>query len=290
MFRSPFLRTIVLLSIGTIILFPVYTIFFQQPSYEKLLKENTENEAIRTATHLSSFLIQKHELRKETLPVSLMRQIEILKTDSHFVKIRIFSPSGEILYSSDPREIGMTNEEPYFQEIVTAGKARTQEVLQNSQSFERQIMPADVVETYIPIVREDRLIGVFEIYYDITAEKKKLAHVINRSSGMVFVMAVVLLCAVLLTAVRATKYLAAREKAERDREQVILELQTALGEIKRLSGLLPICSSCKKIRDDRGYWSQIETYISEHSEAQFSHGICPDCARKLYPDFYKEEQ
>ena len=61
------------------------------------------------------------------------------------------------------------------------------------------------------------------------------------------------------------------------------KLEDALAEVKALSGLLPICASCKKIRDDRGYWNQIEMYISEHSEATFSHGLCPDCAEKLYP-------
>lgn len=63
------------------------------------------------------------------------------------------------------------------------------------------------------------------------------------------------------------------------------ELEKALSSVKLLSGLLPICASCKKIRDDNGYWNQIEAYIRDHSEAQFSHGICPDCAGKLYPEF-----
>lgn len=61
------------------------------------------------------------------------------------------------------------------------------------------------------------------------------------------------------------------------------ELEKALAEVKRLSGFLPICASCKKIRDDEGYWQQVEVYIRDRSEAQFSHGICPDCAEKLYP-------
>jgi len=62
-------------------------------------------------------------------------------------------------------------------------------------------------------------------------------------------------------------------------------------EVKILKGFLPICASCKKIRDDKGYWSQIESYIQDHSEAEFSHGICPDCAKKLYPelDLYKDK-
>jgi hypothetical protein len=63
-----------------------------------------------------------------------------------------------------------------------------------------------------------------------------------------------------------------------------VELRSALEQVKRLSGLLPICASCKKNRDDKGYWNQIEAYISQHSEAQFSHGVCPECAKKLYSD------
>ena len=75
-----------------------------------------------------------------------------------------------------------------------------------------------------------------------------------------------------------------RKKIEMERKRLIRELKDALSKVKQLSGFLPICASCKKIRDDGGYWKQIEAYIKEHSEADFSHGICPDCAQKLYPD------
>jgi len=74
------------------------------------------------------------------------------------------------------------------------------------------------------------------------------------------------------------------KRIEREREKLILDLQKALSEVKQLSGLFPICASCKKIRDDKGYWNQIEVYIRDRSEAEFSHGICPDCFKKLYPD------
>ena len=76
-----------------------------------------------------------------------------------------------------------------------------------------------------------------------------------------------------------------RVQAEKERERLIAELRDALTNIKILRGLLPICSSCKKIRDDQGYWHQIEAYIYDHTEADFSHGICPECALKLYPDY-----
>ena len=75
------------------------------------------------------------------------------------------------------------------------------------------------------------------------------------------------------------------KKSERERSELIAELQLALEKVKLLSGLLPICASCKKIRDDKGYWNQIESYIREHSEAQFTHGICPECAKEYFGDF-----
>ena len=74
------------------------------------------------------------------------------------------------------------------------------------------------------------------------------------------------------------------KQAVEEREELIKNLEKALSEVKTLGGLLPICSHCKKIRDDKGYWKQIESYISEHSEAEFSHSICKECADIYYPD------
>ncbi|MBF0496986.1 MAG: response regulator [Deltaproteobacteria bacterium] len=73
-----------------------------------------------------------------------------------------------------------------------------------------------------------------------------------------------------------------------ERQKLLQELKEALTSVKTLRGLLPICAHCKKIRDDKGYWNQIESYIRTHSEADFSHGICPECVKKDYPDLYQE--
>lgn len=72
----------------------------------------------------------------------------------------------------------------------------------------------------------------------------------------------------------------ARKQTEAERERLIVELQHTLAELKTLQGIIPICSGCKKIRDDQGYWSQVETYVAKHSKAKFSHGLCPDCVKK----------
>ena len=79
------------------------------------------------------------------------------------------------------------------------------------------------------------------------------------------------------------------KKAAEEREKLILQLEQALAEIKTLRGIIPICSSCKKVRDDEGFWNEIEAYIDEHTEAEFSHSFCPECVRKLYPDLVDEE-
>jgi len=279
-------------------------------------------------------------------------------------------------------------------------------------TLEKQVMPADVVETYVPIMKDGKMIGVFEIYYDISAEKNELRSLAKRTMGVLFFLAVVPLIVVIMTMRKAQamaqeqrhmadvlaesekryrtlfehagdaifilesegdragrivmankaaaamhgytvaelpgmyitdldtaeaarrapdfmrriligewiktemdhrrkdgtvfpvevsagllelgdhKYIlaydrdiTARRQVETARENLIQDLRDAFEKIKTLKGLLPICASCKKIRDDKGYWNQIETYIATHSEAEFSHSLCPACLEKLYPGF-----
>lgn len=87
---------------------------------------------------------------------------------------------------------------------------------------------------------------------------------------------------------RLQKEILERQRVEKEKEGLIQELQEALSEVKTLQGFLPICSHCKKIRDDKGYWNQIESYIRDHSDAEFSHGICPDCMKEHYSKIDEE--
>ena len=87
--------------------------------------------------------------------------------------------------------------------------------------------------------------------------------------------------------VHVARDISQQKLAEEEKEKLIVDMRNALSKVKQLSGFLPICASCKKIRDDQGYWNQIESYIRDHSEAEFSHGICPECAKKLYPKEYE---
>ncbi len=88
---------------------------------------------------------------------------------------------------------------------------------------------------------------------------------------------------------KLSRSLEAQRRGTEEREKLIGELQEAMAQVKVLRGILPICANCKKIRDDQGYWKQVETYIRDHSEADFSHSICPECAKILYPEFVKKK-
>ncbi len=81
-----------------------------------------------------------------------------------------------------------------------------------------------------------------------------------------------------------------KHRVEIEKERLFKGLQIALSKVKALSGLIPICSSCKRIRDGKNDWSQIETYIHDHSEADFTHSICPDCSKELYPEYSKNKK
>lgn len=89
----------------------------------------------------------------------------------------------------------------------------------------------------------------------------------------------------LVGTVHVARDISAQKCAEAEREKLIGELQSALAAVHVLSGILPICASCKKIRDEEGQWHPIESYVSSRSEARFSHGVCPECARRLYPGY-----
>jgi len=107
---------------------------------------------------------------------------------------------------------------------------------------------------------------------------------------ILILLAISLQCAIIISLFKAGRNIIEREKAEELRDVLISDLQNALAKVKTLSGMLPICAHCKKILDDKGYWNQIEGYIQKHSDAEFSHSMCPECSDKLYgkEDWYIE--
>lgn len=113
---------------------------------------------------------------------------------------------------------------------------------------------------------------------EVQRSRRKMILAFSLASVLAFVF-------VCMTYFLIRRYIAKGKKVSKEREQLIDRLQSALSQVKELSGLLPICASCKNIKDDEGYWKQIEVYIRDHSTAEFSHSLCPTCIEKLYPEF-----
>jgi CheY-like chemotaxis protein len=91
------------------------------------------------------------------------------------------------------------------------------------------------------------------------------------------------------SALRLRESMELLNRSNREKEEMIMQLRDALNNVRTLSGLLPICSFCKSIRNDQGYWERVEKYISEHSEATFTHGMCEECAKKMYPELFRKD-
>jgi hypothetical protein len=266
----------------------LYDVFFIHPSFKKLLIDSAKSNAQNIAGYLASTYLSGHDAvdEKTLLATELLSDVQQLKANFELQRFKVYSKSGKIIFSTDPQDMGNVNRQKYFRDLVARGKIQTEYIQKNHKSLEGQKMTADVVETYIPLMSGGKFLGAFEIYYDITDEKKQLDRIVSRSSHLLFGLAFGLSIVVVILLVKENKAFAERQRAEEKQKSLILELQKALAEVKTLSGMLPICASCKKVRDDKGYWNQIESYLLDHSEAKFSHGICPECAKKLYPELF----
>jgi len=153
----------------------------------------------------------------------------------------------------------------------------------NADKAETALMKEQGVLTNlaVPMKTKDRVLGLLEIY-ECLEPREFSKQEIRLAESLAHRAAIALENAQLYE--ESQQEIARRRKAEKRLGELVSELEGALSEVKTLKGFIPICSSCKKVRDDGGFWNQVEAYIRKHSEAEFSHSICPDCAKKHYPD------
>jgi len=217
-FKVPFLRNILLVSLVIVIGLPLYDILFIYPAFNKLLTEDKRYDAIQIARHLSSILVsQETELTKNLLQAHLadeMEQLRRVRDDFDLIKLKFFSKSGEVIFSSDPKDMGNINNKRYFREIVAKGEVYAEVIQKDTESLEEQKMPVDVVETYVPLMKDDVFLGAFEIYYDITARKTELDSLLSRSSMVLFGLAFALLSVVSITLFREKKTITERKNIQ----------------------------------------------------------------------------
>jgi len=149
----PFLRNILLLTLFSAALMPIYGSFISHPQYEQLQVRITEDEAARVARHLSQVLHEEGtDVSQDRLPPGFAAHVQEIKSDFQLVKVKVFSREGVVVYSTAAPDIGKTNEHAYFKEIVARGQVFTKVARKETRTAEGQVMDADVVETYQPIM------------------------------------------------------------------------------------------------------------------------------------------
>jgi diguanylate cyclase (GGDEF)-like protein len=239
-------------SLVAISVFPVYTVLVLAPRFEELLVANTKDEAIQLASSFSTMVVEEdEELKRGALPTRLLDRLASAGDDGRLAKMRIFSPAGEIIYSSDPAEVGRFNEGAYFREIAAQRTPRAEIVPERFRSLEDEVVPADVVETYVPIVKGGRLLGVFELYHDISKGRKDLSHLVYRSYGTLFVMALGLLALVLASSFQAHRSMQERARAEEQLRQ--LSFTDDLTGLYNRRGFIALAEQQKRVaaRDEK---------------------------------------
>lgn len=244
--HSRILWATVSVSLIAISLFPIYTIFFLAPRFRQLFIEATKDEAVRLATSIATLAIaQEGDLTRESVPTALLDRLTSDKGDGRLIKIKVFSRAGEILYSTERAEVGRVNRETYFREIEATGQGRVEVIQGQLPSLENEVVPADVVETYVPIKRVGRLMGVFELYHDVSREQRDLNRLIYRSYGTLFAMAAGLLVLVVASSLRA--HLSIKERAKAEEQLRLLSLTDDLTGLYNRRGFLALAQQQMRV-------------------------------------------
>jgi hypothetical protein len=297
--KNRFLRNTLILAIIIIVGLISYKVFFTTPSFTKLLINATENDAVRITKHLTSSLLisEKNEIGKDTLNVQLLKEVGKIKEDFELMNLKVFSPTGEIVFSGDQNEIGKINQRRYFHDIVAKGKVYAEVVPKDKESLEGLKVTSDVLETYVPLMNEGRFLGAFEIYYDITDRRKQLNKLISQSSTITFTFASGLLIAIILILYQENIAMKKRrqleeERLQRERLEGVIEmagaachefnqpLQTLFGYshmlLKNLPEDSPLLEEIEKIKnsiDQLGKITKKIMHITRYETKEYIEGL-----------------
>jgi PAS domain-containing protein len=213
-------------------------VFFIYPSFTELLIESTKNDTVRITRHLSSMLLsEQSELTKNSFNVDLWDQIEKHKDDFELMKLQIYSKSGQTLFSTDPKEMDSINKKRYFHEIVAKGNIHAEVVGKDAHSLEGRKVTTDVMETYVPLMRDGNFLGAFEIYYDITARKNQLDNLLTHSTTILLALAICLLVAFIVIFFKESKTTSEQKHAEealRESEEKLAGILNSIPDVLKM--------------------------------------------------------
>jgi len=180
--------------------FPLYTIFWVYPHFTAIITFEKEVSAKQIANHISKMLVtdsMTNTLTRESITDHFAATLKEAQVDFDLTKIKVFSASGEVLHSTEAKDTGTFNTNPYFADIVSKGKIFSQVVHRDEKTMEDEIVQKDVVETYVPLMRDNRFIGAFEIYYDISYTDHSISKFVEKSRIIIVLVSLVILLCIL---------------------------------------------------------------------------------------------
>jgi PAS domain S-box-containing protein len=213
--KNRLLRNIFVAAVILTLTLPVSYVVFIHPTFTKLLIEDKVDDAVSIAKHLSSYVPpQPADVGQSNLPVNFFNEAVEHKNDFGLRKLKVFSKSGEVIFSTEAKDVGTINRERYLHEVMEREKPYTQIVTRGTKSLEGQTMSVDVVETYVPLMKNASVLGAFEIYYDITLRKDQLHDLLLRSSATLTILAGALLSLIMIVLFKEQRTIAQREQVE----------------------------------------------------------------------------
>jgi signal transduction histidine kinase len=206
------LKYVLLISCAIAVIYPLANTYLIFPSFTEIVVKSTEDEAVRFAEHLLPMVVAEDGSLKDLHGM----EDAVKEAHEHFglERMKVFSEDGEVVYSTDLYDIGKQNREKYFRDVIAHGTVHTKVVKKNTRSLEGRVVSIDVVETYVPIRRDGRPIGAFEIYYDITARLDALKAVLVRSTIISFALMFGFFLFVVILLLRTEGYVAAFQASE----------------------------------------------------------------------------
>ena len=224
-FKIKSVRNVLIIFLSVATALSIYNVYFIYPSLTELIIDNTKNDAVRVAKYLATtFIPEKSEQKQHSFNTDKQYEIKKIIATFELNKLQVFSSRGEIIFSSEPDDIGTFNKEKYFHEIVAKGNVYAKVVKKDSESLEGRKLTTDVVETYVPQMSGDTFLGAFEIYYDITDRKDKFDKLLSLSSTVLFIVVFGLISAIILVWLKENKAI----KERRQVENALLESEAKL--------------------------------------------------------------
>ena len=226
MLRIPFLRNLLLLVLVVAACLPFYTLLVLHPAYREQLIRETEHESVRYA----SFLIRslRHEgipIERGQLPASVTEHSQMIQADPHLIKLRFFSPGGEIVFSTETAEIGNVNTQDYFHTMVAKGKVFSKVVEKDNKTADGVLTKIDVVETYVPFMAGERFDGAIEVYSDISTGIADINALTLRTTLILVGISCGFLAAIYMALRKAKKALEEQQQAEDALRRINEELE-----------------------------------------------------------------